>query len=83
MIVEFFWLFVSFYLFVVCKQNSSSCLLGEFGDGKGSVLLRSAGSKWGKSRHEEVQTWERNHVHGKFAQISVQLAGETKTRRHA
>ncbi|KAF3839272.1 hypothetical protein F7725_017989 [Dissostichus mawsoni] len=59
---------------VLCIEH----LLGELGDGEGAVLLAASAGQGGKAGHEEVQTGERHHVDGKFAQISVELAGETK-----
>jgi len=53
-------------------------LLGEFGNSQGAVLLRSTGSEGSESHHEEVKTGERNHVHGKLAEIAVELAGEAE-----
>jgi hypothetical protein len=41
-------------------------------------LLGAKGSQWGKADHEEVETWERNHIDAKLAKISVQLTRETK-----
>jgi hypothetical protein len=54
-------------------------LLGELGDGKSSVLLTSTGGKWGESWHEEVETWEGDHVDGQFTEIGVQLTWESET----
>ena len=48
-------------------------LLSEFWYCQGTVLLGSSAGEWGKSRHEEVETRERNHVHCQFPEISVQL----------
>ena len=33
-------------------------LLGELGDGEGTVLLGSSGGKWGESGHEKVESGE-------------------------
>jgi hypothetical protein len=52
-------------------------LLGQLGDGKGTVLLRSTGGQWSETNHEEVKTWERNQVNSKFSQVRVQLTWET------
>ena len=54
-------------------------LLGEFRDTEGSVLLASTGGEWGKAWHEEVETWEWNHVDCQFTKISVQLTRESET----
>ena len=48
-------------------------LLGEFGNGEGSVLLTASGGKRCESGHEEVKTGEWNHVHRQFTQVGVQL----------
>jgi len=53
-------------------------LLGEFGDGQGSVLLGSSGGQWGETHHEEVQSWEGDQVDGQLSEVRVELTGETK-----
>jgi hypothetical protein len=53
-------------------------LLGQFGDGQGSVLLRSSGGQGGESDHEEMKSGERDQVNGQFSQIRVQLTGESE-----
>ncbi|KFZ47323.1 hypothetical protein N321_04919, partial [Antrostomus carolinensis] len=53
-------------------------LLGELGDGEGAVLLAAARRQRGEARHEEVETWERDHVDGQLAEIGVELAGEAE-----
>ncbi len=35
-------------------------LLGELGNGKGSVLLGATGSKWSETGHKEVESGEGN-----------------------
>merc|ERR1719181_2031516 len=55
-------------------------LLGQLGHGQSTVLLGATAGQWHETNHEEVQTRERNHVHGKFAQVRVELTRETKTR---
>jgi hypothetical protein len=39
-------------------------LLGQFGNGQGSVLLGSSGGQGGESDHEEVQSGEGDQVDG-------------------
>jgi hypothetical protein len=46
-------------------------LLGQFGHRQGAVLPTTTRRQWGKARHEEVQTWKRDHVDGQLAKISV------------
>ena len=58
-------------------------LLGEFGNGEGSVLLTASGGKRCESGHEEVETGEGDHVDGELAEIRVQLTGEPRASRHA
>ena len=58
-------------------------LLCELGNGQRSVLLATAGREWSEAGHEEVETWERDHVDGKLPQISVQLSWESETGRDA
>ena len=53
-------------------------LLGQFRNGQGPVLGASTGSEWCKSRHEEVEAGEGDHVDGQLPEISVQLAGEAE-----
>ena len=48
-------------------------LLGELGYGQGSVLLAAAAGQWGETGHEEVETWEGDHVNRQFTQVGVQL----------
>lgn len=48
-----------------------------------NVLLRPAGRERRESRHEEVETRERDHVHRDLAKIRVELTGEAQAARHA
>jgi len=57
-------------------------LLGKFRNGDGTVLLASASGQWGVASHEEVETWEGNHVDGQLPQVGVELTGETQTSRN-
>ena len=58
-------------------------LLGQLGDGQSAVLLRAAGGQGSETDHEEVQTGEGDQVDGQFAQVGVQLTGETQAAGHA
>jgi len=51
-------------------------LLGELGDGKGSVDLRSSGGKGSETDHEEMKPGERNQVDSELSEIRVELTGE-------
>ena len=53
-------------------------LLSQLGDGQGSVLLGATAGERGESWHEEVKTGEGDHVDSQFAQICVQLTGESE-----
>jgi hypothetical protein len=41
-------------------------------------LLRATAGEWGKSRHEEMKTRERNHIYSQLAEICVELTGESE-----
>jgi hypothetical protein len=53
-------------------------LLSQFGDGQGSVLLRSSGGQGGETNHEEMESGEGDQVDSQFSQVRVQLTGETE-----
>ncbi len=53
-------------------------LLGELGDGEGSVLLGSSGGKGGESSHEEMESGEGDQVDGELSEIGVELTGESE-----
>ena len=54
-------------------------LLGQLWDGQSSVLLATTGRQGSESWHEEMETWEGNHVDGQFPEIGVQLTWEAET----
>jgi len=53
-------------------------LLGELGNGEGSVLLRSSGGQGGESSHEEMESGEGNQVDSEFSEIRVELTWESE-----
>ena len=58
-------------------------LLGEFWDGKSSVLLRSSGGQWGETSHEEMESWEWNQVNSELSEIRVELTWESEAASNA
>lgn len=56
-------------------------LLSQFRNGEGSVLLGSAGRQGSETRHEEMQTWEWDHVYSELSQIGIQLTREPELRK--
>jgi len=64
---------------ILCVEH----LTGELGHGERAVLLSGSRHERREAGHEEVQSWERNHVHGQLAQVRVQLTGEPQTSCHS
>ncbi len=53
-------------------------LLGEFRDGKSSVLLGSSGGQGSESSHEEMESGEWNQVDSELSEIGVELTWESE-----
>lgn len=58
-------------------------LLGQLGDGEGSVLLGASGGEGSEADHEEVESGEGDQVHGELSQVRVELTGEAEAAGHA
>jgi len=52
-------------------------LLRQLWHSQGPVLLAATRRQRSEARHEEMQTWEWNHVDGQFTQVSIQLSHST------
>jgi hypothetical protein len=53
-------------------------LLGQFWNSNGTERVCATAGERSKADHEEVQTWEWDHVDSQFAKIRVQLTRETE-----
>jgi hypothetical protein len=54
-------------------------LLGQLWDGDSTERVSTTAGKRSESNHEEMETWERNHVDSQLSEIGVKLTWETKT----
>jgi len=53
-------------------------LLRELWNADGTERVGATRGERRKSNHEEVETWERNHVDSQFAEVRVKLSGESE-----
>lgn len=53
-------------------------LLGQLVDGNGTERVGASGGERSESDHEEMETWEWNHVDSELAKIGVELTWETQ-----
>merc|ERR1719438_267582 len=58
-------------------------LLSQFWNCESSVLLGTTGSERSKSRHEEVESGEWNHVDRKLPEVSIELTWEPEASGHS
>ena len=57
-------------------------LLSGLWNGDGAVLLTPTGGQGGTTGHEEVETWEGDHVDGQLPQVRVELTWEEQAGRN-
>jgi len=69
---------------VACRHHILGVehLLCQLWDCKSSVLLGAPGGQGSESRHEEMQSWEGNHVDCQLSQVSVELSREPEASGH-
>ena len=52
--------------------------MGEFWNGDSAERICAAAGERSEANHEEVETWERDHVDSEFSKIRVELAWESE-----